>query len=754
MVQTLIRNDLSETELTLKPGESTATFAVDVVNDSDRLASFQVEVLSAVSEMEDHSRKWYQLSPEVCSKKPPGDSTHFQVEILDTPIPGFSGLMNLTVRVFSLELPAVEDRQVLRLMIEQGRGAIPLEVRLADPKIQVYPGDDIDITAQVRHRGQEPSYGQVQLLGIEDWLVDRTPHFIHFPPGQWQTVVFPCRIPEAAKAISQIYPIHVEALHAHNVVTHQSGELQVLPTGYSQLTCDPRTQQLPLKRPWLITWKCWQPYPITYAITLENHSNLAETIQLETQKLRSDRLHRNTEMNLALDTVALPPGDTVETALSADVKRPWLGWVRRLLLQVNALSTDQRLDLRHDQQTLELRIFPIIPRWLQGVLLLLVLSLLTGLWQLFNFSFHHRDAVNSVAFNGIANQIISGSNDQTIRRWVVNRNRPRPTRPIIHANKAIRITRYQPVNNDVFAAGLENGEIQFWDLLSPRLEPFKTLVYNLDDRVLALTFTDDSRTFFSGHGSGNILQWRVPSRVGTGIDITSPEQVQTVDFAIADIELLGQDQEILAIAGRYNQLFLWPWHHSSLDSESIHSAELQAKPTPSQERNRTFHTPNSKFQSALIPITYPPGGQDDYITSLATARTHPHRLATADNQGMITLWNISQCTATNLAVRPGCEILDQWSDGHGISAVRAIALSANGCYLTSVGDDGKVMLWPLDPQGYRLANTRNGKQIKHLRSPLNSVDIQQVRATLRITSGGDDHKVRVYEHQLPNPSCE
>jgi hypothetical protein len=58
------------------------------------------------------------------------------------------------------------------------------------------------------------------------------------------------------------------------------------------------------------------------------------------------------------------------------------------------------------------------------------------------------------------------------------------------------------------AIGLENGEIQLWDLLSEKRDkPLITYSWQRDDRVFGLAFTLDARFLFSGHGSGQVLRW-------------------------------------------------------------------------------------------------------------------------------------------------------------------------------------------------------------------------------------------------------
>ncbi|MEL6463272.1 MAG: hypothetical protein AAFQ91_34540, partial [Cyanobacteria bacterium J06621_15] len=98
MLKEKIITKISTNKLTFHP--TGVSFNVTVINNSDDFATFQVELLADV--VKDLNHSWYKISPEVCTKKPPGDSTEFSIFISKIPIQGFVGLMTLTVRVFSL----------------------------------------------------------------------------------------------------------------------------------------------------------------------------------------------------------------------------------------------------------------------------------------------------------------------------------------------------------------------------------------------------------------------------------------------------------------------------------------------------------------------------------------------------------------------------------------------------------------------------------------------------------------------------
>ncbi len=92
--------------------------------------------------------------------------------------------------------------------------------------------------------------------------------------------------------------------------------------------------------------------------------------------------------------------------------------------------------------------------------------------------------------------------------------------------------------------------------------------------------------------------------------------------------------------------------------------------------------------------------------SLDAAEFQSNLLVSADNQGRITLWDLKKCSPSE-----ECQPVEQW-DGHNEKAVRSVALSADGCYLVSGGDDGQVMLWSLTSEG-KLAEQK-GKQTKSI----------------------------------------
>ncbi len=712
MVDNLIDTTVSPKQLRFKPGGLPASFEVKVVNDSDRFASFQVEVTAAGVDA-DRLPDWYMISPEVGTKKPPGDVTHFQVAIVDNPVPGFVGLMNLTVRVFSMELPD-EDREVLRLILEQGTGSIPLKLDLPVREFQERPASQQEIPVRVYNPSQLETHVTLSFSGIDPtWLVDGTERQLYLPPNGQVTEIFICQIPDIFQAPSRIYPFAIAATHRHGSPAQVEGTLEVLPMGLVEFSATPKQQQIPAKRAWIPNWR---NSPVPYTLEFENHSNLQQQVTVNIQ----GEDQQECTLELPDKPAKLNPGQTAQAPLRVQARRHLWGRKKELSLEAMATLSDQRLgNTNPTSRFLKLDVYPIIPTWLLlggGLLILYLLWALSWL-NPNNNRFGHQAEVNSVQFNGMSQNVVSGANDQTLIKWRVDGFFNPFANPevdeIADTGKAVRVIRYKPVDNNVVAAGLENGEIQLLNLLAETPKLMDSFVFQKDDRVLALEFTEDSRYLFSGHGSGKVLGWDIYQDLHQNIGQFAPEKEPVLelnfDFAVYGLKFIGQGNQNLAVAGRFNQLVIL-----NLGDNSLRKVTYQA----GQE-----------------------GGQDDYILSMDIAKLKPYLLATSDNQGIITLWDMRPCLVDNQS----CEIIDQWSNGHGSLPVRSVALSNGGCYLASGGDDGRMMLWPLTTQGKRAEKYVSGIEVgRSLRNKkFSSIDINVLKRNILIASGSDDTQVRV-----------
>lgn len=709
----LLSTHVSNQIVRFKPGGETEELKVSVQNHSPTFATFHLELTaSGVESGED----WYRLAPEISARIPSGDRTQFSVTILDVPpVPGgFIGTMTLTIRVYSLELKE-EDRQIINLIIE-GTGTQPTQIQLSEASLEGKPGDTLQISARLFNLNRHANRVHLRLSGLPPgWLLEGQERRLQLPAQKESVVTFPCRLPTILEdSLSQVYPFMLEASQAQTLSVRVTGTLTVLPVGLIELQVSPDTQTFPSKGD---DPESDQEAAI-YGVTLSNQSNLFQTVSLLVERRQEARwFQRLIRRDRSVTLQPLPPNQVViqPSQLKLEVsateqsqvlltqERPWLGWARRHQLQVTPQLSDPRISVEPPRKILKLRVLPRIPFWLQ----LLVLFVPAGILLLHVLlRAQHQGPVNAVQFDGVANEVVSASDDHRIRRWRVSGRQLLSMDTLEDRDRAVRVIRYRPVDNNVVAAGLENGQIQIWNLLSERVQA--NLPNPLDDRVFDLQFTQDSQFLFSGHGSGQVLQWNLATPTGAETE-GEVERQRQVDFAVQALALVGQREQYLAIAGRFNRLVLWDWQ-----------------------------------ADRLLNVDYPAGSQTDYILDLAVADRRPERLVTADNQGQIRTWDLRTC----LAGQDPCAVLDE-QEGHQGKAVQAIALSADGCYLASGGEDGRLMLWFLDSRG----QIANGKRLGQFGQPVNAVDILRLRNTILVISGGDDHRVRLYRVRDKQPLC-
>jgi WD40 repeat protein len=689
MLKELLQSNISVKELTFKPGGDPVSFEVQVVNTSHKFASFQLELIPAGAD-DTAGNLWYSISPDISSKNPPGTTTNFQITIFDTPVPGFIGQMNLTVRIFSLEL-GDESRQMVRLILLKGTRAVPLKLKLPIEKFQVLPREEVAIPVRINNPGQITTETIVRLEGLNsDWFGGAIEQKLAVKPGKEVEVRFVCRIPFGV----------IDGLSST-----AKGSLEILPMGNTDFRCDRLIRQLPARRLWWFRRTMSAIYPLI----LENASNLQQQVTLEVTcgKLPADAIDINPK------TVDLEPQAVQPVSVTVTQRRPLMGKFKQYPLSAQAVWSDRRVDIQNENLNLELRIYPMVFLW--WIIAGLTVTVPPILWSNSclnpgNPTCGHQDAVTTVQFNGSGERAVSGSNDQTIRQWDIAGF----TNPVINQEigviarlgKAVRMMRYKPTNNDQVAVGLENGEIQLWDLLQGKDKPEISFGTQRDDRVLDLRFTPDARSLFSAHGSGRVYRWNVdPNQSGV---LEKPNNMLQLEFAIYSTAIVGGDGQNLVIGGKFNRLELWNW-----------------------QKNQHYR------------LRYPkPGGQYDYVQALATSDFQPQMMASGDTQGMITLWDMNTCLADP---KQPCKVLDQWNEAHGGQPVRSVALSRNGCYLVSGGGDGRVMLFPLTASGKRSEQHLAGIPVDKSFQPkdaIQSVDIRVTKGSLIILSGSEDTQIR------------
>ncbi len=712
--------EMPQKELNFKIGSEKNSFPVVVINDSNQFASFQIDMVAAGADTQAIDYEWFTVSPDVSVKIPPGDLVEFVVSIIETPIPGFTGIMNITVKAFSIELRE-ENRAVMRIILEEGAGRSHLDLDAPLYKIQATPLEDIEIPIVIGNPSRQNTNVTLTCLGLPDsWLPKGNIQQFPLKPGAKFKTSFLCRVPFDRGAIAQLYDFNIAVSHTNGSSSESQCSLEILPKGSLEFVCSPKKQTIPAHRSWKLWWKFWQSSPAIFTLIADNSSNLPQKIDFEIENVQTSD-YTDFSFEISPNEATVEAFSKTEINLEINKSRSWFAKIQKLYLFVKANWQDPRVNTVDEIQAIEVVVKPVIPTIL--AVLLLVLMLIPTWWLSWlnpNNPFPpHKGAVTSVQFDGTGTYGISSSNDRTMRKWDVegfylpwvNQD----LGAIGEAQKAIRVARFRPVNNDLVAAGLENGEIQIWDAHNISKSPLAIFSNQSDDRVFDLAYTLDSRTLFSGHGSGAVLRWDLQNLFTA--PPTQPSQIKKFDFAVTAIALVGKDDSTLAIAGRYNQLVLWNW-----------------------------------VKDTVKIIPYPKvGGQDDYIQSISATDRKRSLLATGDTQGYMSVWDLKTCLQSD---RP-CEMLDGWENAHHGKPVRSVAFSNEGCYLASGGDDKEAKLWMLTGNGKRVSSFINGKTLDVRPSNVNAVDIHlTAKDVLTMTGTAIGRVVGQQSDRLFNLGCD
>jgi WD40 repeat protein len=731
ILSSVIDASLTTQTLTYRPGGPSVSFGVSVMNRSSQFASFQLEILAAGAS---EQTNWCRLSPDVSTAKSPGDRTDFQVEILDTPLPGFVGIVNLMVRVFSPQL-SEERRLVLRLTLEPRSEANLLQVRLPVERLQVYPRNIVDIPVTVKNLGMQPAEIFLQCIELEsNWFIGNAERRLEMSANQETTITFQCQPPGADQVPSRDYPFTISAKNREGYTFETRGILEVLPVGFMQFEAQPHQQRIPAKRPWLPNWRSRSG---TFKLMFKNNSNLLQTVDLE---VRGQDVKR-CQIQFTPEKATLPLGEITPVDLTVSPRRPWIGWSRRLKFEVKPWLSDPRLGSSDPAtQILFLKVFPIIPLWLLLTLLAMIAAIIS--WPT---PISHLASVNAVRLSGTSGRlplVLSASDDCSIRSWsgtngetlepqgslskgasvkTCTSTQPRSSKGLLAiTQQAIRSLALIPVKNNQVFAGLENGAIKVWDInVGKELYTIRDPNDRTSDRVLDLQITRNSLTLYSSYGSGTIRSWQRTRDVRFE---SKPTKVLKLNnhFAFQVWSLaLSPDEKTLVSAGQFKRLMLWDVSKSKPSAQQLRLAD--------DAQNR---------------------GDNDFFWDVNFAPNAPI-LAASDSDGYITLWDLNNCAkptqpahqTSDQIPQKNCEQKARWQASE--TSIRKVLFTPDQHWLVSAGDDGKILAWHLTNQ-HTPDPTQRPKRIATLPSRVTSLDLIVHDQDLWIASGSEDAQVRLH----------
>lgn len=733
-------------------------FEVTVINTSRQFASFQVELSADEIERSKNSH-WYKVEPHICAKKPPGDRTTFKVTILKSPIPSYGITIPITIKLLSAELGIIPTQEQVFLKVLWRDS---LKTYLPFAELQGYPGERIKIPVLVYNLSAHLREVTVRMSGLKSkWLPEGSEQSVLLGAGDSRELFFACAPPLTPQSQSKDYSFEARASWNENTSTSTAvGTLHVLPFGVVEFGCRHPVQWLASRRS---SSNSGKQETATFLLEFANQSNLSLRVQLSEEK-RSQKPFKHH----GLPPIDLEPEGTNRSPFMVFARRPWLGTTRSYAIEVEpqllSAGTQEPIStvaLKPSARVLTAKAKPRIPFWLQLLSGFVGLLLLWLAWWL-NPKTHHRAPISSLTLMANGSMVVSGSSDQTLRRWQVNRDAWLPgvrrlkyediiagpeIEDVEPLTKAIRVVQHIPREVNQVAVGTEDGEVQIWNIDPPR--PGITFSeQGQPDRVFGLDFTDDSEFLFTGHGSGFIRRW-------SNNEAPEAKLYPNPNFSITAIRVIETpNTSLLAVVGQFNQFLLWDW-----------------------ETEEAYYLPY-QLQNFQPENFFPTINRNSYLTDIAAAY-NINIAATADNNGFISLWNVAtiqQCINAkrvndvapeyrydgfgNRFFQLNCPeaLTTQWKATADGEAIRSIALSDNGCFLSSVGDDGRVMVWPLTKTGEQVPNQVRGLAIKrYANSSLNSVDIHYTEddtgGVVLVATDTPTNRVRLFRRGVNNNDC-
>lgn len=569
---------ISPNQIVFRLGGPPVSFFVNVLNRTPEYVQFDLQ-LDVAAIRQDASLRWFRL-PKSDPFIPPHDRRELRVEIIDVPPRSVNSIvLPVLLPIISPSHLRTKERRTIRIVFE-GVETTSLRLELPIREFQVYPSNRKDIPVLVYNLNSRLVEPKIQLVGLDKaWIEQGNDRYLRLGPNAQGNVAFPVQPPALDEAQAGRYPFCVQAFSQSALVTQIEGELEILPIGFIEFEITPDRRSIPLY--------IWLPNPratsAMFEVQLKNCSNLVEDISLDLR----EKNDRDFNSQLAPDpSVHLNLGQESNNELEISVARPRLGFGKTLEIEASPVLSDTRqITVEPTTQNLLLKVLPIIPLWLQAVILLLLALLGVFLWP----KIGHTDRVNTVQFVG-KTQIFSGSDDCTIREWQISNlsrwgrrqrfnlkpegelaERPDQTCQGNPKLKGILEFVRRPVSavasfenrqtNDLWlAAGLQNGAVHLLNVLSPEQNACSPLRGdNMDiDRVFALAFTGDDLTLYSGHGSGKIRIWQ---QDGTGCFIPHPTITNLKRDTLEAYEIralaLSRDDRLLISSGSGERLLVW-----------------------------------------------------------------------------------------------------------------------------------------------------------------------------------------------------
>ncbi|KAF7334743.1 WD-REPEATS-REGION domain-containing protein [Mycena sanguinolenta] len=318
----------------------------------------------------------------------------------------------------------------------------------------------------------------------------------------------------------------------------------------------------------------------------------------------------------------------------------------------------------------------------------------------------HTDLVTSVVFSPDGKHIVSGSHDMTVRLWDAEHEAPLRMPLEGHTNWVASVA-FSPDGRQI-VSGSGDRTVRLWDAKSGA--PVGKPLEGHTESVASVAFSPDGKHIVSGSNDGTVCLWDAES----GAQLGKPLKGYT-DWVIS--VAFSSDGKQIVSSFCDKTVCLW-------------NAECGAPLGKPLEGHTSWDRTICLWDAANgTPVGKPLEGHTDWVTSVAFSPNGKH-IVSGSSDRTVRIWDAGNGAPVG-----------QTLEGH-TNWVGSVAFSPDGKHIVSGSNDGTVCLW----------DAESGEQLgKPLKGHTDWVISVAFSSDGKIVSGSDDKTVRLWDAENGTP---